>query len=93
MNDWMETHNFPEEAKVQRFCLTLTGEARLWYETLRPIEVDWTGLQEHFRQQYSDDSDGYESDRAVLQLMTAEADVHDNFDTARLTEESDYLNL
>ena len=39
-NDWMETHNFPEEAKVQRFCLTLTDEERLWYETLRPIEVD-----------------------------------------------------
>ena len=52
-NDWMETHNFPEETKVQRFCLTLTGEARLWYETLRPIEVDWIGLQECFRQQYS----------------------------------------
>ena len=52
-NDWMETHNFPEEAKVQRFCLTLTGEVRLWHETLRPIDVDWTGLQEHFRQQYS----------------------------------------
>ena len=34
-NDWMETHNFPEDAKVQRFCLTLTGEARLWYETLK----------------------------------------------------------
>ena len=49
----METHKFPEIAKVQRFCLTLTCEARLWYETLRPIEVDWTGLQECFRQQYS----------------------------------------
>ena len=30
-NDWMETHNFPEVAKVHRFGLTLTGEARLWY--------------------------------------------------------------
>ena len=50
-NDWMETHTFPEIVKVQRFCLTLTGEARLWYETLRPIEVDWTGLQECFKQQ------------------------------------------
>ena len=49
-SDWMETHNFPEEAKVQRFC----GEARLWYETLRPIVGDWTGLQECFRQQYSE---------------------------------------
>ena len=51
-NDWMETHNFPQEAKVQRFCLTLTGEARLWYESLRPIEIDWPTLQEHFRQQH-----------------------------------------
>ena len=52
-NDWVETHNFQEVAKVQRLCLTLMGEARLWYETLRPIVVDWTGLQEHFRKQYS----------------------------------------
>ena len=52
-NDWMETHNFPDDTKVRRFCLTLTGEARLWYETLRPIEIDWTALQECFRQQYS----------------------------------------
>ena len=52
-NDWIEAQNFPEAAKVQRFCLTRTGEARLWYETLRPIEVDLTGLQECFRQQYS----------------------------------------
>ena len=52
-NDWMETHTFPEVAKVQRFCWTLTSEARLWYESLRPIVVDWIGLQECFRQQYS----------------------------------------
>ena len=52
-NDWMKTHNFPDDAKVQRFCLTLTGEARLWYEILRPIQIDWTGFLEHFRQQYS----------------------------------------
>ena len=52
-NYCMETHNFPETSKVQRFCLTLTGEARLWYGTLRPIDLDWTGLQEYCRQQYS----------------------------------------
>ena len=52
-NDWMETHNFPDDTKVRRFCLTLKGEARLWYETLRPIEIDWAALQECFRQQYS----------------------------------------
>ena len=39
-NDWMETHNFPEVAKLQRSHLTLTGKARLWFETLQPIEVD-----------------------------------------------------
>ena len=33
-NDWMDTHAFPEGVKVQRFCLTLVGEARLWYESL-----------------------------------------------------------
>ena len=32
-----------------------------------------------------------ESDRAALQLMTTEA--NDNFDTTRLNEEADYLNL
>ena len=49
----METHNFLGDTKVRRFCLTLTGEARLWYESIRPIEMDWDALQEHFRQQYS----------------------------------------
>ena len=29
----------------------------------------------------TDDSDGYESDRAALQLMTTEAEIHDNFDS------------
>ena len=53
MNDWMDTHRFQEGVKVQRFCLTLVGEARLWYESLRPINVDWQGLQNQFRQQYS----------------------------------------
>ena len=52
-NDWMDTHAFPEGVKVQWFCLTLAGEARLWYESLRPINVDWLGLPNQFRQQYS----------------------------------------
>ena len=52
-NHWMDTHRFQEDDKVQRFCLMLTGEARLWYESLRPINVDWTELQNSFRQQYS----------------------------------------
>ena len=52
-NDWMETHNFPEAVKVQRFCLTLIGEVRLWYESLRSIAVDWQGMQDQLRQLYS----------------------------------------
>ena len=51
-NDYIETHNFPEVIKMQRFCLTLTGEARLWYES-RPIVIDCQGLQDQFRQEYS----------------------------------------
>ena len=49
-NDWMNAHHFVEDVKVQRFCLTLLGEARLWYHSLEPITVDWQGLQNLFRQ-------------------------------------------
>ena len=52
-NDWIDTHAFPEGVKDQHFCLTLIGEARFWYESLRPVKVDWNGLQNQFRQQYS----------------------------------------
>ena len=54
-NDWMNTHDFPDDQKIRRFCLTLSGEARLWYETLntQKQQLDWAGLQECFRQQYS----------------------------------------
>ena len=48
----MNTHYFWEGIKVQRLCLTLVGEARLWYESLEPINVDWQGLQNLFRQQH-----------------------------------------
>ena len=49
----MTTHHFVEGVKVQRFCLTLLGEASLWYQSLEPINIDWQGLQNLFRQQYS----------------------------------------
>ena len=51
--DWMEAHNFPNEVKVRQFCLTLTGEGRLWYESLAPLDNDWPALQNKFRWQYS----------------------------------------
>ena len=51
--DWMEAHNFPEEIKLRQFCVTLTGEARLWYESLAPLDNNWPALQNKFRWQYS----------------------------------------
>ena len=44
MNNWINTHQFQEGIKVKGFCLALVGEARLWYESLRPINEDWQGL-------------------------------------------------
>ena len=52
-NNWMNTHDFPDGVKVQRFSLTLTGEARLWYDSLEPIVMPWPELQNLFRRQYS----------------------------------------
>ena len=49
----MNTHHFVDGVKVQRFSLTLLGEARLWYHSLEPINVDWPELQNLFRQRYS----------------------------------------
>ena len=49
----MNAHHFVEGLKVQRFCLTLLGETRLWYQSLEHINVDWQELQNLFRQQYS----------------------------------------
>ena len=50
--DWMEAHNIPEGDKVRCFHLTLIGEARLWYESLAPLDDDWPTLQNRFRWQY-----------------------------------------
>ena len=55
MEDWMTTHDFPEDQKVRRLCLTLTQGARLWYATLNAQhqQLTWEGLWDRFRQQYS----------------------------------------
>ena len=52
--DWMTTHDFPEDQKVRRFCLTLMGEARLCYVTvnIQQQQLNWEGLHDRFRQQY-----------------------------------------
>ena len=52
--DWMNAHCFDEDIKVQRFCLTLLGEVRLWYHSLEPLgDTTWAQLQNLFRQRYS----------------------------------------
>ena len=53
-NDWMNAHCFIDDVKVQRFCLTLLGEARLWFHSLEPLEgTTWPQFQNLFRQRYS----------------------------------------
>ena len=52
MTGWTHT-TFRITLNVKRFCLTLVGEARLWYESLRLINEDCEELQCIFRQQYS----------------------------------------
>ena len=53
-NNWMEAHHFDEDIRAQRFCLTLLGEARLWYQSLEPLgDITWAQLQNLFRQRYS----------------------------------------
>ena len=50
----MNTHHFDEDIKVQRFCLTLLGEARLWFHSLEPLgDTTWAQLQNLFMQRYS----------------------------------------
>ena len=50
----MEAYHFEEDIRVHRFCLTLLGEARLWYQSLEPLEnTTWAQLQHLFRQRYS----------------------------------------
>ena len=50
----MNAHCFNDDVKVQRFCLTLLGEARLWFHSLEPLEnTTWLQLQNLFRQRYS----------------------------------------
>ena len=52
-NDWMNAHHFDENIKVQRFCLTLLGEARLWYQSLEPLgDTTWPQSHNLFRQRY-----------------------------------------
>ena len=52
MIGWIHIH-FQKVLIVQIVCLTLVGEETLWYELLRSIVVDCSGLQVQFKLQYS----------------------------------------
>ena len=49
MEDWMSTHDFPEDQRVRRFCLTLMQDATL---NVPQQQLTWEGLWDRFRQQY-----------------------------------------
>ena len=50
----MNAYHFNEDVKVQRFCHTLLGEARLWFQSLEPLgNTTWPQLQNLFRQRRS----------------------------------------
>ena len=50
----MNAHHFIDDVKVQRFCHTLLGEARLWFQSLEPLgNTIWSQLHNLFRQRYS----------------------------------------
>ena len=70
--DWMEAHNFPDEVNVRHFCLTMTGEARLWYESLAPLDNDWPALQKNLDcniQKYATHPNNYFIPGGHLNLM------------------------
>ena len=50
----MNAHHLNDDVKVQRFCLTLLGEARPWFQSLEPLgNTTWPQLQNLCRQRYS----------------------------------------
>ena len=57
----MNAHHFVNGVRVQRFCLTLLGEARLWFQSVESLDnVTWPELQNLFRQRYSKFGNTYE---------------------------------
>ena len=38
--DWTHINNFAMGQRVQRFPLTIAGEARIWYQSIHPFQGD-----------------------------------------------------
>ena len=52
-NDWMNSQGIVEEEKCAWFCLTLVGDAHLWYDPIQLTYNDWLNLQKLFCWQFS----------------------------------------
>ena len=40
----MDSQGIVDEGKCVRFCLTIEGDACLWYESITPVGNDWISL-------------------------------------------------
>ena len=78
MTGWTEI-DIRTTLSYKDFVLTLTGGARLLYESLRPLNVDWLSLQNIFRQQHS------KIDNTREQLFYAWRSFHFDENTERWT--------
>ena len=48
----MNGQHFGRRCQSSKIWFNTLGEARLWYQSLELINIDWQGLQNLFRQQY-----------------------------------------
>ena len=49
----MNSQGIVAEEKCARIWLALAGDASLWYESINPVDSDWSNLQNYFYQQFS----------------------------------------
>ena len=52
-DDWIKSQGILEKEKCATFCLTLVGDAHLWYVTIHLVDNDWPILQKLFNLQFS----------------------------------------
>ena len=45
-NDWMNTHDFPDDVKVQRFCTDTYGRSQIMVCFIRTYSNDMAGIAE-----------------------------------------------
>ena len=78
-NNRMNSQDIAEDAKYDRFCLTVGGDTCLRYELITPVDNDWNHLQElsadsfpswdTHRKNYSKDGDPTNLIKQLVQLI------------------------